>query len=172
MAAADLIGVVGTVVGTLLGVGIQYVNSRKSAQEASERLFREQALNSKFERLERLHDSLDDCRTQFVRVISQGPGDMDDYSERVREPYDELIDAADKARIYLSQDERDTVDEAVEKYNHARTYLKLWAQTNDPDYHVNPDYFEHRVERDELGDAAEPVFQIIRKKLDPEYKED
>lgn len=169
MAEGNLIAVVGTIAGTVLGAGIQYLNSRKSAQEASKRIFRQRALDSKFERLERLHDSLDDCRSKFRDVIVQGPNDMDDYSERVRRPYDEFVDAADKARIYLSPEERDTIDETIDQFNDARTYLSLWAQTEDPDRPDHPKYFEYEVKRDELENAADPVFQIVREKLDPEF---
>jgi len=172
MAQSALIAVGGTILGTVLGAGIQYLNSRKSAEEASERIFEQRALDSKFERLERLHDTLDDCLTKFRDVIVQAPNDMEDYSERVREPYDEFIDAADKARIYLSPEERNTIDETIDKFNEARTYLSLWAQHLDDSHQDFRAYHEYEVSRDELEDAADPVIKIVRKKLDPEFDQD
>jgi len=166
-----LIGGTGTILGTFLGTGIQYLNSRKSAEEASERLFEQRALDSKFERLERLHDSLDDCLSKFKNVIVQGPADADDYSERVRGPYDEFIDAIDKARIYLSPEERNFIDDTIDKFNEARTYLKLWAFDQDKNYPDHPNYMNYSVSREELEEAADQVIEIIRKKLDPEFEE-
>jgi len=97
---------------------------------------------------------------------------MEDYSERVREPYDEFIDAADKARIYLSPEERNTIDETIDKFNEARTYLSLWAQHLDDSHQDFRAYHEYEVSRDELEDAADPVIKIVRKKLDPEFDQD
>jgi len=171
MAQNALIAVGGTILGTVLGAGIQYFNSRKSAEEASERIFEQRALDSKFERLEKLHDTLDDCLSKFRDVIVQGPNDMEDYSERVRKPYDEFIDAADKSRIYLSPEERETIDETIDKFNEARTYLSLWAQHQDDTHQDFQEYHEYAVSRDELEHAADPVIKIIRKKLDPEFEE-
>lgn len=167
-----IIGIIGTILGAILGAGIQYLSARKSAEEASERVFEERAIDSKFERLERLHDSLDDCLSSFKDVIVQGPKDVDDYSERVRKPYDEMIDAADKARIYLSPEERETIEETIDEFNEARTYLRLWAQEQDSEWQDFPDYHEYSKSRDELDDAADSAIAVIRQKLDPEYEQE
>lgn len=167
MPSSEVIAVLGTIAGTALGSVIQYLNSRKSAEEASERIFEQRAYDSKFDRLEDLHDSLDDCLSQFRKVITQGPTDVDDYGERVREPYDEFTDAFDKAKIYLSSDEREAIEETREEFNHVRTQLRLWAQDIDDDWPDRPNDYEI-LAQDELDDSAEEVFTIIRKKLDPD----
>jgi len=166
----EVIAVLGTIAGTVLGAGIQYFNSRKSAKEASKRIFEQRAYDSKFDRIEELHDSLDDCLSQFRKVITQGPMDIDDYGERVREPYDEFTDAFDKAKIYLSPDEREAIEETIEEFNHVRTQLRLWAQDIDDDWPNRPNDYEI-LSQDELDDSAEEVFIIIRRKLDPEFYE-
>ena len=168
MLGSESIAVLGTIAGTLLGAGIQYLNSRKSAEEASERIFEQRAYDSKFDRLEALHDALDDCRSQFREVITQGPLDVDDYTERVREPYDEFIDSFDKAKIYLSPDERETIEETRKEFNEARTQLRLWAQDMDDNWPDRPNDYEMPA-RDELDESAEAVFTLIRRKLDPEF---
>lgn len=168
MVSSELIAVLGTIAGTILGSGIQYFNSRKSAEEASERIFEQRAFDSKFERLERLHDSLDDCLSLFREVIFQGPKDVDDYSERVRQPYDEFIDAADKARIYLDPEEREIVDNTIDEFNDARTHLRIWAEVMDDDWRDRPMNDEYEKSREELEEAADPVFNLIRGKLDPD----
>ena len=167
MVSSEVAAVLGTLGGTLLGSGIQYLNSRKNAEEASERLFEQRALDSKFERLEHLHDSLDDCRSEFRDMIVQLPSDMDEYSDRVRKPYDDFVDAADKARIYLSPAEREVVDDAIDVFNEARTHLSLRAQDADESHpDINPDS-EYGKSREDLEEAAKPVFEIVRRKLDP-----
>lgn len=172
MVNSALIGVIGTIAGTVLGAGIQYLSARKSAQEASERVFEQRAIDSKFERLERLHDTLDDCLSSFNEVITQGPKDIDDYSERVRKPYDELVDAADKAGIYLSADEREIIDGSVDEFNETRTYLRLWAEDQDSDFQDHPYWHKYQRPRDDLEDAADSAIALIREKLDPEYEQD
>lgn len=171
MTSGEVIAVLGTIAGTVLGAGIQYFNSRKSAEEASERIFEQRAYDSKFDRLEELHDSLDDCLSQFREVITQGPMDIDDYGERVREPYDEFADAFDKAKIYLSPDERETIEETIEEFNDVRTQLRLWAQDIDDDWPDRPNDYEI-LAQDELDDSAEEAFTIIRRKLDPDFDEE
>lgn len=172
MLSPEATAVAGTLVGTLLGSGIQYFNSRKSAEEASERIFRQQALDSKFERMETLHDSLDDCLSKFSQMLIETPTNLEDYSERVRKPYDEFINAADKARIFLAPEEREVVEQAREEFNQARVHLITWAEHNDPDFvgREAPIGGEYEKSREDLEAAAKPVFELVRKKLDPDYE--
>ena len=119
-----------------------------------------------------MHDSFDDCLSQFREVTFQGPRDINDYSERVRGPYDEFIDAADKARISLPPEERDTIGETIEVFNEARTHLKLWAQSLDDDWPDRAINDEYEKNPEELEDAAEPVFKIVWCKLDTEFRQE
>ncbi|MDL0126305.1 hypothetical protein [Halobacterium salinarum] len=168
MAQSPLIAVAGTVAGTVLGAGIQYWSARKSAEEASERVFEERAADAKFERLEKLHDSLDDCRRQFREVIFQGPNDVEDYYTRVREPYDEFREASNKARMYLDSEQRKTVESTIETFNEHRTELKFWAMQLDDDYPDSQKWQMEDLSREEIDESADAVFDMIRLELDPD----
>lgn len=171
MSQSQLIPVFATVLGTVLGAIIHYVSSRKSAEEASQRIFEKRAADSKFERLEELHDSLDDCRRQFREVIVQGPHDISNYIDRVREPYDEFKDAFTKAKIHLDSEQRETVESTLETFNEHRTELKMWAMEMDDDYADHHNFDIQNLSRDELEEASESVFDMIRSELNPDAED-
>lgn len=168
----SILPVVGTLLGTLLGAGLQYWNSRKSAEEASERIFERQAAESKFERLERVHDTLDECVNGFSELSFRGPKDFSDYTKNVQDPYDKFADAVDKSKIYLTEDERNSIEDTREEFNKFRHSLEFSAREVDDQYYLGKHDPDEIPDREEIDAAAEEVFTIIRKKLDPEANDD
>lgn len=167
MALSEIIGVIGTLVGTTLGSAIGYLSARKSAEEASKRLKNQRANDN----LEELYHSIVDCRKAFKDALSHKPSTVGEQLERIRKPFNRFEAAADRASLYLSTEERETLNNAAEEFNEVRMYLYSWAENRDEDRPDCEVFREYEKTGDELDDVAAPVLEMIRGELDPNYDE-
>lgn len=154
--------------GTILGAAITYFNQRVSSREAVQRLYYQHALEEKFTAFRDLYLAWDDTFARFRSYNSGTVTNVPEFQEKIGDPFRELVTKAEIASIYIDdEDDKQTIDDAIDKFKDQYKYLKSKAETYDEDHFAEERRTELRYTNEEMEDTYEEVKSILKGRIDP-----